>query len=445
MIYDRPLTEEQRRISQKNYNYFSAVNGASYMCLGETVIILFAVKLHAPNSIVAVIGAMMFLGFLLLPLGVIRTGQVGAARSQADFWVCRNVAALLVAVSALVLPLSQGLAWGMLLLGSFLFYGFRAAGVVMSQPLIGDISSNLDRARLIARSTGLFYAFGLAAMVTISLILRTYDNLWVLVGVIVAGACFGVTASTFIRRIDETSSIRRSAQSPLLPQLRAAFYDPTLRRQIYAGFMVNLGIIMMAPIAILTMKRGYGVSDTQAILFSVIQFAASIAATQISGKVTEKIGPRKVAIYAYSLIFPVCLFFLAAPGTIRSVWMWGLFILPFALIGSMVVSAQNAMVHYFLMAVPKERQVASSMFISVVTGAAAGVTGMVVASGILKIAERLFGNGLAMYRAYFVGAGVLFLAGLILVVRLVPVIDTFLREYGMEKTRAIIREVLPRK
>ncbi len=445
MIYDRPLTEEQRRISQKNYNYFSAVNGASYMCLGETVIILFAVKLHAPNSIVAVIGAMMFLGFLLLPLGVIRTGQVGAARSQADFWVCRNVAALLVAVSALVLPLSQGLAWGMLLLGSFLFYGFRAAGVVMSQPLIGDISSNLDRARLIARSTGLFYAFGLAAMVTISLILRAYDNLWVLVGVIVAGACFGVTASTFIRRIDETSSIRRSAQSPLLPQLRAAFYDPTLRRQIYAGFMVNLGIIMMAPIAILTMKRGYGVSDTQAILFSVIQFAASIAATQISGKVTEKIGPRKVAIYAYSLIFPVCLFFLAAPGTIRSVWMWGLFILPFALIGSMVVSAQNAMVHYFLMAVPKERQVASSMFISVVTGAAAGVTGMVVASGILKIAERLFGNGLAMYRAYFVGAGVLFLAGLILVVRLVPVIDTFLREYGMEKTRAIIREVLPRK
>lgn len=445
MIYDRPLTEEQRRISQKNYNYFSAVNGASYMCLGETVIILFAVKLHAPNSIVAVIGAMMFLGFLLLPLGVIRTGQVGAARSQADFWVCRNVAALLVAVSALVLPLSQGLAWGMLLLGSFLFYGFRAAGVVMSQPLIGDISSNLDRARLIARSTGLFYAFGLAAMVTISLILRAYDNLWVLVGVIVAGACFGVTASTFIRRIDETSSIRRSAQSPLLPQLRAAFYDPTLRRQIYAGFMVNLGIIMMAPIAILTMKRGYGVSDTQAILFSVIQFAASIAATQISGKVMEKIGPRKVAIYAYSLIFPVCLFFLAAPGTIRSVWMWGLFILPFALIGSMVVSAQNAMVHYFLMAVPKERQVASSMFISVVTGAAAGVTGMVVASGILKIAERLFGNGLAMYRAYFVGAGVLFLAGLILVVRLVPVIDTFLREYGMEKTRAIIREVLPRK
>ena len=445
MIYDRPLTDEQRRVSQLNYNLFNIVNGASYMCLGETVIILFAVKLHAPNVIVAVIGSMLFLGFLLLPLGVVRTAQVGAARSQADFWVCRNVAALLVAVSALILPLSQCLAWGLLLLGSFLFYGFRAAGVVMSQPLIGDITNNMDRARLIARSTGLFYVSGLVAMVTISLILGHYDSLWGLVGIIVAGACCGVTASTFVRKIDETSAIRRSAQAPLFPQLKTAFFDSTLRRQICAGFMVNLAIIMMAPIAILTMKRGYGVSDTQAILFSIVQFASSIAATQISGKITEKIGPRKVAIYSYMLIFPICLFWLFAPAAVSSVWMWGLFALPFILIGAMMVSAQNAMVHYFLMAVPKERQVASSMFISVVTGAAAGVTGMFVAGGLLKLAERFLGSGLPMYRAYFVAAGVLFLAGLTQVVRLVPVIDAFLQEHGMEKTRSVIREVVHHK
>ncbi len=445
MIYDRPLTDEQRRVSQLNYNLFNIVNGASYMCLGETVIILFAVKLHAPNVIVAVIGSMLFLGFLLLPLGVVRTAQVGAARSQADFWVCRNVAALLVAVSALILPLSQCLAWGLLLLGSFLFYGFRAAGVVMSQPLIGDITNNMDRARLIARSTGLFYVSGLVAMVTISLVLGHYDSLWVLVGIIVAGACCGVTASTFVRKIDETSAIRRSAQAPLFPQLKTAFFDSTLRRQICAGFMVNLAIIMMAPIAILTMKRGYGVSDTQAILFSIVQFASSIAATQISGKITEKIGPRKVAIYSYMLIFPICLFWLFAPAAVSSVWMWGLFALPFILIGAMMVSAQNAMVHYFLMAVPKERQVASSMFISVVTGAAAGVTGMFVAGGLLKLAERFLGSGLPMYRAYFVAAGVLFLAGLTQVVRLVPVIDAFLQEHGMEKTRSVIREVVHHK
>ena len=141
MILKHPLSPEEKKTSQINYNLFSAVNGASYMCLGETVIILFAVKLHAPNILIAVIGAMMYLGFLLLPLGVIRTGQVGAARSQADFWVCRNIAALLVAASAFLVLVYPTLAMAVLLLGSFLFYGFRAAGVVMSQPLIGDITT----------------------------------------------------------------------------------------------------------------------------------------------------------------------------------------------------------------------------------------------------------------------------------------------------------------
>ena len=119
MIRKQPLTPEQKQISQRNYNFFSAVNGASYMCLGETVIILFAVKLHAPNILIAVIGAMMYLGFLLLPLGVIRTGQVGAAQSQADFWVCRNIAALLVAASAFLVLVYPPLAMGGASAGEF--------------------------------------------------------------------------------------------------------------------------------------------------------------------------------------------------------------------------------------------------------------------------------------------------------------------------------------
>jgi len=445
MLYDRPLTGEQRRISQLNYNRFSAVNGASYMCLGETVIILFAVKLSAPNIIVAVIGAMMFLGFLLLPLGVIRTAQVGAARSQADFWVCRNVAALLVAVSALILPLSRELAWGTLLLGSFLFYGFRAAGVVMSQPLIGDISSNRDRSRLIARSTGLFYLTGLLAMLAISLLLSVFDNLYILAAIIVAGATMGVTASGFIRKIDETDDLRRSARKPLLPQLREALLDSTLTRQMWAGFMVNLSIIMLAPISILAVKRGYGVSDTRAILFSLVQFGSAIPATVLTARITEKIGPRKVIICGYFLNFAICLFWILAPAgsAVTSPWMWLLFILPFIFIGTAMISMQNAMIHYFLMSVPKDRQVASSMFINVATGAAAGVTGMILAGGLLKYGARFSGPEAppeTMFRYYFALAGVIFLAGSWLVLRLAPVIDTFIQDNGMEKTRIIIRE-----
>ena len=81
MIFNRPLTDEERRRAQINYNRYSLVNGASYVCLGETVVILFALKLHAPNVLIAVVGSMIYFGYLLLPLGVLRTGCVGAARS----------------------------------------------------------------------------------------------------------------------------------------------------------------------------------------------------------------------------------------------------------------------------------------------------------------------------------------------------------------------------
>ncbi len=386
------------------------------MCLGETVIILFAVRLHAPDFVVAAIGSMMFLGFLLLPLGVLRTAQAGAARSQADFWVYRNIAAMLVAVGAPASLVSLPLSWGLMQLGAFLFYGFRAAGVVMSQPLIGDITTPQDRAKLIADSTCLFYISGLTAMTAVSITVFHFDNIWTLTAIIVAGAMLGVTASSFLRRIDETSAISRSARAPLLPQLRIAWGDRILRRQIYAGFMVNLAIIMLVPISILTVKRGYGMSDTQALIFSIVQFASSIAGTQISGKLTNRFGAYKVALWAYCLmIFPVCLFWLTAPEQMGS---GILFMLPFVLIGTTMVSMQNAMTHYFLATVPKERQVASAMFISLLTGAAAGLCGMMLTGFMLKLAVIFFGSGLLQYRGYFALAALIFLAGLRLISKL---------------------------
>ena len=100
MICNRPLTAGEMKSSQRNYLLYNGVNGASYMCLGETVLILFAVKLHSPDYVIAILGGMIYFGFLLLPLGKIMTARGGAARTQADCWVYRNIAALIVAAAA---------------------------------------------------------------------------------------------------------------------------------------------------------------------------------------------------------------------------------------------------------------------------------------------------------------------------------------------------------
>ena len=215
MIFPQPLTAEQRQTSQLNYNRYCLVNGASYMCLGETVVVLFATKLEASNTVIAVIGAMLFLGFLMLPLGVLRTRQVGAAQTQADFWVCRNCAAVMVASSALIAPYSKHLAVAWLLFNCFLFYGCRAAGLVMAQPLIGDITTNDDRAKLLGESNAHFYVAAVCSLVTVSVILHWNDSIGVLSCIILAGAAMGVTSSLFIRRIHETASLRESARQSM--------------------------------------------------------------------------------------------------------------------------------------------------------------------------------------------------------------------------------------
>ena len=65
MIFREPLTQAQMRRSQNNFIYYSLVNGVSYMCLGETVIVLLAVRMNMPDWCVSIIGALLYFGYLM--------------------------------------------------------------------------------------------------------------------------------------------------------------------------------------------------------------------------------------------------------------------------------------------------------------------------------------------------------------------------------------------
>ena len=418
MIFESPLTAEQRQTSQLNYCRYCMINGASYMCLGETVVVLFATKLEASNTVIAVIGAMLFLGYLMLPLGVLRTRQVGAAQTQADFWVCRNCAAVMVASSALIALYSKHLAVGWLLLNCFLFYGCRAAGLVMAQPLIGDITTNDDRAKLLGDSNARFYVAAVCSLVTVSVILHYNDSISVLSCIIVAGAFLGVTSSVFIRKIHETSSLRESARQPQLPLLHVAIHDSCIRKQIWAGIAINLGSIMLASLSVATLKRGYHVSDTHAIIFSTVQFAAAIVGSKLTAPIAKRFGAKLLFIFSFLLVFPVCLFWLAMPSSFAMPWLKVLLFIPFFLIGAYSALSNSAIVYYFLQTVPKDHQVIGTMFIHVTTGVTASLIGMLASGAIIRSCEHFFGDGIAMFKSYFAAAFVFLLFWLIPMFRL---------------------------
>lgn len=400
MIYPEPLNREQRKKTQKNYCCFAALNGVSYMCLGETIIVLFAIKLNAPNSMVASLGAIIYLAFFMLPIGKIVAARVGAARSQAVFWTLRNFMALLVALSAVTSQMGwHTLALVQIMVGACMFYGMRAAGVVMSQPYIGDMASEKERPQLVGVSNSLFYIGCMLALLVIWWILSISESVWVLTAIIIFGAVVGVCSTFFIRRMDESVAMIEAARRKVMPEIRESLKLDGMRKLICAMFTSNITVIMLAASSMLCIKRGYGVSDTAALFFSLMQFSSAALFSFLSGKLTARFGSRRMVHCSFLLLLTVPFLWEIAPEKLNMPFA----VLIFGLIGGAFIMCNNSILTYYLQITPERLWVASSMLTSVVTSVGAGVIGMVLSSGIFRIIDRVGSawEPLSRFKVYF--------------------------------------------
>ena len=428
MICHAPLTQAQMRRSQNNYIYYSAVNGVSYMCLGETVIVLLAVRMNMPDFCVSIIGSLLFFGYMMMPLGKWMTSRVGAARTQANCWVCRNIAALVVASAVIFHRFGmERVAMVCLLAGVFFFYSFRAAGVVMSVPLVGDISDNTTRARLFAVSNGCFYVANAVTIVVLTGIMNLSDSVWMLFGIVVFGAGCGITASGFLRRIDETDALMKHAAKPLWPEIRRLIRDRMIRRMIAARFTVNLIGMMAGGISMLTVKRGYGISDGQALIFVLCQYIASSAMSPVFAKLSAKIGPRRTILLTFMHSGLIILLWCLAPAKCHFIYPMAIFFV----VGSSTIAAWNSVGPYFLLAVPEEKRTSASVCTSFFDGALAGLCAMCIAPQLLRLGAYLADGepGLLRYRIYYLLTIPFFVAGVFVVRRIVPLSDEKRRRF----------------
>ncbi len=407
-ILGRPLTPGERRRSQRHYWRFCLLNGASYMCLGENVLILFAANLGAPNAVVSLIGAMLYVGYAMLPLGVRGTARRGAARSLADFWVARNAAALFTASAALAAVFSAAASWGVLLAGSLLFYGCRAAGTVMGTPLVGDISSPEEAPETIGRAQAFFNASAVAALAAITAVTARWHGTAVLAGIIVLGSSLGVASSRFLRGIQETGAVREAASRPLLPGMREALKSRGMRRLAAAWSLLNLAAMMLIPLSMLALKRGCGLGDAGALVCACAQFGAGCLASFASGWLCRRIGSRGVLV-AVALSFAAVPFaWLAIPG--EGAWTLVAGCALFSWLGASSTLLLNATQSHFLAISPdKSEQVAGSVALNLATGAGAGILGSILGPWLVTLAthwapalpQGTFGGPLGIFRLYF--------------------------------------------
>ncbi len=409
MILGRPLSAAERRRSQRLYCAFNFVNGMSYMCLGESVLVLFAAQLGAPNAVVALLGAMQYIGYAMLPLGVRRTARRGAAASQADFWIARNVAALLTASAAPVWLVSPPASWAMITLGALLFYGFRAAGCVLFTPLLGDVSSEEEAPAVIGTTTAFFNVSAVATLAAITAATHRWHGREALAVIIVLGALLGMGSSFFVRGMRETGAIRDAARAPLWDGMGKALRNKALQRLAAAWFLLNLVVIMLVPISMLALKRGCGFDDGTALICACAQFAGGIIVSFASGPLCRRFGPRRVLACSSLGCAAVPFAWLAFPETVGGHAL-GAGLLLFLWLGGLFYLIYNATNAAFLAACSdKGDQVAGSIAVNLVAGAGAGVTGSALGAWLLTRAGiwaaalpgTAFDGSLGPFRLYF--------------------------------------------
>lgn len=422
MIFNGPVPPENQKKSQHYYKLFLTFNGFAYMCLGETVIILIALQLGCSDGIVAALGAMVYFGFLLLPLGKYVASKVGAARSQSIFWVARNLAGVMVALSVPVsLYGNQLTAVAMLLTGGFFFYGFRAAGVILSQPLLGEITAPAERSKFIAATQSIGFGSSCMALLLIGIICQFTHNVWVLMCIALFGSSLGITSSQYIRKIDESSMLRESASRPVFKEIGKALRESSIRKQVAATFVINIANIMLIPVSLIAIKRGFGISNANAVFFSLFQWVFSIIGSWVATRLARKMGPRRVAIVGYLLISTIAPLWFVLSGAFGSVWR--IFLLtPFLIGGLSFAMMSNSMIHYFLQNVDEDKRVVVSLLISTASGVGAGLTGLAITGALLTWLERSYTGAPfpETYRIYFLLAGIILLPGILLLSALRP-------------------------
>ena len=411
MIIQGKLTLAQQAAGRKYWHIFNILNATSFVCVADSVLYLFALEIGCPQYIIPIIASFMYIGFLAMPLGKLLVSRTGAVTSITVFWTLRSIFAMLSVTSPFVAEYfgtEAGIA--VILISTLGFFASRSAGIVPMNPLLGEITLPEQRGKFTALIFRDFNIVSLIGLVIISLVMNKYASQQTFQIIISCGVAAGLASAFTVSRITETNVTKESAKAPILGSFKAALKNNIGRKLIFANIAVMSGIVLVLPISITAVKTGYHVTDSTALVCTIIQFGGGILIASISGIVSTHSGPRPVILIAFSLLIASALLWLAAPDEF-SIFHAGLI---FLLNGAAGMGSPMALNHYFLNVISERDRISYSLFISMISGSIAGFLSFFVGSGLLRYIPAFGYSGLAVFKIYF-GIIIFLLAGFFVV------------------------------
>ncbi len=427
MIYPS-LTDAQMKRSQRFFIAYNLLNGLGYLCVSDMVMLFIINQLGLPDVVFTILAQMMNFGCIWLPLGKISTERWGAARTQGNFWFLRNIAAVIMGSCAIWGVLGHPyIAIGFLLGGAFLFYGCRSAGNVMSTALVGNITHENERGKLLAFASMAHQIVSAVFTIALTVLLHYVSSIWALFGIVVFGASCGILSSVCLWNIDESSAIQEAAKKPLLADAWVCLKDSGFRRMVIAQLCFSIAMALTMSLNMLVMTRGIGVSKSFAMGISFVGSMMCVAFARPAAALGDKLGPRKALIISYCFAFLLILYWQLVPETYT--W-YPMVILPIKFSPALLVAVFFLIIlspfyamscgictgQYFLKCIPVEHQPSAATLQSLINGVLTGFLTTAITAFLWKICDWRIGVDvicMARYRLFFLLALPIVALGLI--------------------------------
>ncbi|HJO95836.1 MAG TPA: MFS transporter [Victivallales bacterium] len=400
MIIKEDLTYDQKVQGRRHLLLFSFFNGVSHICITGNILVLFLLKSGCKSYIAIVISSLFYIGSIAVIFSKFFISKWGSASTMSVTLFFRGISALLLASTPFILlhTNDKNIIMILLLLFSLMYFIFRSIGAPAMRPLFGDLTDNENKGKYTS-SYFLYYNIAMLIFIVVSFFLLRHNKRLIMFQLIIGiGAVTNFISCFLLSRVKETETAELSSRSIDVASIYKKFWLNKPVRTFFIARGCSIAICaIIVQVSIITLKDIYNVTDSFALIFTIIQLVGSIALTYINKIISEYTGPKPLMI-----IYVFCLMLISALWVFSPVKLNIYHAAVIFFLGGISISGITASsFHYFLLITPPENTVGYSLMFSIITGLIAGLAGIIIGGGLIKLLSLITANHYLMYKYFY--------------------------------------------
>ena len=406
-----PLSAQKLARARNTFNIYNLFNSFSFVFVSGSIITLFALRLGAPNSIIGLLNALVYITFFMLPLGKRIVRHASIIKVFGWGWVIRYIT--LIPILFVPFFVSRGqmmLAILVLILGTAGFHISRGVAMIGNNPVLGLLSTGgsdkprSDQGRYLINVSVVNSVAAILANIILAFLLGQQASLWTYAIAIGIGIVTGFIGCVPLFKIPEPDAFSSKDDKSLWDVTREALLKPEFRAFIFTFMLLSFLSGMGRSFLPVYAKQVFTQGDDAIMVYSIVAGLGSIAMGLITRLVVDRLGSKPLFIIYSSIglisFLPIALIpgsgaMMAAPAMIGLFLSFVHFFSSFGFAGE-----ENAAQVYYFGLVPKEKMLDLAVIYNLAYGIG-GSLGSFLGGGVLEIFNNLGISSQGAFRLYY--------------------------------------------